>query len=270
MRLTLTTLLITFILTGCDGLDFDSLEDSENSTFTSPELAFNVIFSSDLLDNVTSTNNDGFIVLFNSSSELEEIQLSPTSDDALVGEYEWDVIDEELQVTYANDSICTTNKTENSTVEYTATSDCENGTPENDEIEGTIMTALSFDADDLNSFSIDIDNADYEDDVRLEFFTNGNFEITELDSDGDPITSTTQLGTYEDSNLTNVVKVDNLHEDSDEYRLFILLSGSLNQGKILELRYTDADELETVVIYDIKDDNEWEAVSYYDDISIDQ
>ncbi len=118
MRIILNILIITFLslnLGACDGLDFDSVTDpvDESKTFTRSELAFNVVFSSLLLnDSGFSTNRDGFIVLFNSSSDLDEIELRDSdNDDALVGNYAWTIVDNELQVTYPNGITCTSTKT---------------------------------------------------------------------------------------------------------------------------------------------------------------
>lgn len=268
-------LFLSFSLIACDGLDLDAIDDdaSDANNFTSTELAFNVLFSSLLLtDSGLTTNRDGFIVLFNSASDLDEIQLSPTSDDALSGNYPWVIDDDELQVTYPDGITCNSDKTDETSLQYTATSTCDGGTPNNDEIEGTLVRSLSFDADDLNEFTIDIDNDDNDEDIRLEFFSNGTFATTELNSDGDPDTSTTQLGIYEDSDIfTNVVRVDNMDLSTDEYSLFVLLNGSLNLGSILELRYTESTaELNRVTIYSINDEDDWETESFYDDIEIDE
>ena len=274
MRIILNILIITFLslnLGACDGLDFDSVTDpvDESKTFTRSELAFNVVFSSLLLnDSGFSTNRDGFIVLFNSSSDLDEIELRDSdNDDALVGNYPWTIVDNELQVIYPNGITCTSTKTSETSSEYTATNVCDGGEPNNDRIRNTLNIPVSFDDEDLEGFSITIESDD--EDQRIEFFSNGNFEIRDLDVNGDEIDGSVEIGTYADSTLNNVVTLDN--PDTGEYSLLVLLDGSLSSGTMLQLDYTDItrDTLKEVRIYTIDSNNQWDTDSLYDVIKTD-
>ena len=114
MRIILLVLL-SFSLVSCDGFDFDSATDGNTSperSFSRAELAFNIIYSSDLLNNTGINNRDGYIVLFDSSSELQEIELRVNDDDnAVIGNYDWKIDDNRLEVTYANGTVCTSTKT---------------------------------------------------------------------------------------------------------------------------------------------------------------
>ena len=275
MRIILNTLLISLFslsLSACDGLDFDSLNDTvdEDRRFTRSELAFNVIFSSLLLnDSGFSTNRDGFIVLFNSSADLDEIELRNGNDDSvLVGNYPWTIVNDVLQVTYPNGSTCTSTKTSETTTQYTATSRCDGGEPNIDRISNTLNIPIAFDDEDLEGRSIIIENDD--DDQIIEFFSNGNFEIRDLDVNGDEITNTIETGTYgESADFNNVVILDNL--DTGQSNLLVLLDGSLSSGTMLQLDYTDItrDTLKEVRIYTIDSNNQWDTDSLYDDINID-
>lgn len=279
MRIYLQTLSFIFFsisLSACDGLDLDSVNStsSEDSEFTASELAFNVVYSSLLLaDNSFIDTSDGFIVLFNSSSDLDQIKLRDNNneDDVLVGNYAWTIDDDELLVTYPDGVTCTSTKTSDTTLEYTASADCDGDDPDNDSIEGTLNVPNSFDSEDLESQSITIENDDDDDDSQtIDFFSNGTFEVTDLDSDGDDISGTTEVGVYAESNdLSDVVRLDNT--TTGEYSLLILLDGSLSIGTLLELRYSDqaTNTLEEVRIYSIDSISEWNVESLYDDISTD-
>jgi len=274
MRIILNTLIITFLslsLAACDGLDFDSVTDpiDETRSFTRSELAFNVVFSSLLLNNSGfNTNRDGFIVLFNSTSDLDEIELRDSdNDDVLVGNYAWTIVANKLQVTYPNGITCTSSKTSKTSSQYTATSTCDGGEPNIDRISNTLNIPVSFDDEDLEGFSITIESDDQ--DQRIEFFSNGNFEIRDLDVNGDEIDSSVEVGTYVDSTLNNVIKLDN--SDTGESSLLVLLEGSLSLGTMLELRYSDTtrDTLKDIRIFTIDSSNQWNTDSLYDVIKTD-
>jgi len=275
MRIILNILLLglfSFSLSACDGFNFDSLNDTDDADrrFTRSELAFNVVFSSLLLnDSGFSTNRDGFIVLFSSSSNLDEIKLDDSDNDsALVGNYPWTIVNNELQVTYPNGVTCTSRKISKTSSQYIASNRCDGGEPNNDRISNTLNIPIAFNEDNLKSLSITIENDD--EDQRFEFFSNGNFEIRDLDSNGDEIAGTTEIGVYEDStDLNNVVTLNNTV--SGESSLLVLLEGSLDLGTMLELRYTDItrNTLKEVRIYTIDTNTKWDTDSIYDDIEID-
>lgn len=278
MRIFLFTLL-TFNLVACDGIDLDAdnslNSDSEDRIFTRPELAFSVLYSSIVLNNSgLSGNRDGFVVLFTNTSELSQIELrSDDSDDAIVGNYTWTIANDDLQVTYANGAVCTSSKTSETGSQITATSTCSNGEPNNDRIRNTLNSPLSFDTNDLEERRITIENDDQ--DQQIEFFSNGTYQVTDLDSDGDEISGTVETGNYIDNSdlnteLNNVVRLNN--SVSNKSTLFILLEGSLTDGTLLSLQYsTEIDGvLEDIRIYDIDENNRWETDSQYDSITVDE
>ena len=266
-------ILFSISLSACEGFDFDSDvgSSSPDHTFTRSELAFNVLFSSILLnDSGLISNRDGFIVLFNSSADLDEIELRDNdNDDVLVGNYAWTIVNDELQVTYPGGITCTSTKTSDTSTQYTATSTCDGGEPDNDRITSTLNKPITFDEDDLSSRTVNIDNGS--DDKRIDFFSNGTFEITDLDSNGDEVSSTTKSGVFNNSDFNNVVKLVNSDSITDEYSLLVLLEGSLTTGTMLHLRYTaSTDTLNEVLIYTIDTNNRWDMDSLYDTIKIDE
>lgn len=263
--------LLSFFLIACDGLDLDSVDESSSSEhqFSRAELAFNVFFSSSLLNDSGFNNRDGFIILFDTSSTVDEIGLRINSDEnALVGNYPWTIIDDELQVSYPNGITCTSTKTAETSLEFTASSSCSGGEPDNDPIRNTLIRPLTFDVEDLETNRISIYNND--DDIRIDFFSNGNFEVRDLNSNGDEVPGSEQLGTYDDhSEYNNVVRLDN--PESGEYSLLMLLDGSMTEGTMLEFRYTTVtDTLNEVLIFNINTNNEWDIESLYNNIDIDQ
>ncbi len=149
----------------------------------------------------------------------------------------------------------------------TATNVCDGGEPNNDRIRNTLNIPVSFDDEDLEGFSITIESDD--EDQRIEFFSNGNFEIRDLDVNGDEVDGSVEIGTYADSTLNNVVTLDN--PDTGEYSLLVLLDGSLSSGTMLQLDYTDItrDTLKEVRIYTIDSNNQWDTDSLYDVIKTD-
>lgn len=268
-----SVVLVSTALIACDGFDYnstDNLNSSSDQVFTKSELAFNVLYSSLLLNNSgLSSNRDGFIVLFKSSTELDEIELkSSGNNSALVGEYAWNIVDDKLQVSYPNGVTCSSNKTSDTTTEYTATSSCSGGEPANDRIQNTFYKPNTFDKDDITERSVIIENDD--DDVKIEFLSNDTFERTELDSSGDEIIASKQVGEVKDSTLNNVVRLEYTDTDSDIYSLLILLDGGLTDGTMLELKYLKSTEtLSEVLIYSIDANNQWETESIYNNINID-
>jgi len=276
-------LLISFFLSACDGISLDSndslfSDDSSDRTFTRPELAFNVLYSSTVLnDSGFSNNRDGFIVLFTSTSELTQIELaSDDNDDALVGDYEWDITDDDdLEVTYPDGVVCDTSKTSETASQFTTTSSCSGGEPENDRIQNTLFFPNTFNANSLEGRRVFIENDDQ--DQQIEFFTNGTYETIDLDSDGDEISGTSVVGNYfdtTDSNTTTELNdVVRLDDSSGSSTLLILLEGSLTDGALMSIEYsseeTDENSLEEVRIYEIETNNRWETDSQYDSITVD-
>lgn len=269
--------LISLSLSACGGLDLDSTSDGNTNSdqiFTTSELAFNVVYSSLLLNSSGFSNSrDGFIVLFNSSSDLDEIALAiDDNDNALVGNYPWDIVNDDLQVIYPDGVTCESSKTSETATMYTATSNCEGGEPENDRITNTINIPVFFEDDDIETRSINIQDDNEDDEERIDFFSNGTFEVTDLDSNGDDIEGTTQVGTYGDSDtFNNVITLENT--TSNESRLFVLLEGSLTSGTMLEIRYSSftrgRDTLQEIRIHVIEANDQWETDSVFDDIDID-
>ena len=139
MRIILSFLLL-FGLVACDGFDIDAVDDSASSDkqFSKAELAYNILFSSTLLNNSGFNNRDGFIILFDTSATLDQIGLQISSDDnALAGNYPWTIVNDKLQVSYPNGVTCTSTKTSETTLQFTASSSCSGGEPENDHIRNT-------------------------------------------------------------------------------------------------------------------------------------
>jgi len=266
---------LSFSLSACDGFEFDSVDGStvEDSEFTDTELAFNVIFSSSILEDVNGDSREGFVALFNSTSEVNQIRLRFDDDDdeALDGNYTWDIDDEELVITTADGTMCTTTKTTDSTTEYNTDGDCD-GSIENDVIDGEVFAVNPLDFEDLEGLSISLgDEDDDEDFQKLNFFSNGTFEVVDLDDDGDEVSGTTETGVYFNS-LTlpgDAVRLNNA--STAEYSILVLLDGSLSQGTMLELRFSDEinNTLEEVRIYDITASNQWDIDSLYDEITTD-
>lgn len=265
--------LLSVLLIACDGLDLDSIDDTPNDlSFSSSELNQNVLFSPLLLSNSgLNDTRDGFIALFKSTSELNEIEFRSANVDGriLVGDYNWTIVDEKLQVTYPDSIICTSTKTSESGSQLNATATCEGGDPVNDRIQGSLRKPITFNNNDLATRTIMIDsNASGE---QIEFMSDGGFEITQLDSNGNELSTTTESGIYnEASGFNNVVRVHNLDDNSDEFRLLVLLDGNLSSGIMLELRYIKStNALDEARIYTINADNQWATNSLYDNINND-
>lgn len=280
MRIILSTFIITLLsisLSACDGLNVDSTNPTDdNSTdqrFTRAELTTNVIFSSSLLsDNGLNSNRDGFIVLFNSSAELDEIELAENDNDvALFGSYTWDINDDDLVVTYPNGAVCDTSKTSETSTVYETNARCEGGEPNNARIENTINRSLLLEEENFEGLSIVIDNEDNSNnDQRIDFLSNGTAELRELDDDGDEIAASLETATFQDSAIfNNAIALENAN--SGFFSLFVLMQGTLNSGTMLEVKYTDSTllALQEVRIYEIGDNNLWETDSLYDEINVD-
>jgi len=269
----LVIIFLSLSLIACDGLDFESIDATPDElNFSSAELNKGILFSQLLLRNSgTNDTRDGFIALFKSASALDEIEFRSADTDGriLIGDYAWDIVNERLQVSYPNNVICTSRKTSESGSELNVTATCDNGDPANDRIQGNLRKPVTFNNNSLATRTVVIDSDDSGE--KIEFMSNGNFEITQLDTLGNEIPSTTESGTYNNaSNLNNVVRVDNMDENSDEYRLLILLDGNLTSGTILELNYIESSNLlDEARIYIIKADNRWGTNSFYSNIFTD-
>ena len=263
---------LSFFLVSCDGFDInstDNLSEDSDQVFTRPELAFNVLFSSLILNDSGFNNREGFVVLFDDTANLTEIELRSNDDDsALIGTYPWTISNDKLQVTYPGSVVCTSTKTSETASQYRASSSCSGGEPANAQIRNTLIIPSNLDEDDLSGNSYTIDNED--NDFRMNFFSNGTLDIVDLDSDGDEISSTSVVGTYMDSNVyTNlVVRLD--LPLTGEHRLLFRLNGSLNSGTLMELRFiTSSNTLKSVYIYNTGENNNWDTESVYDDIRFD-
>ena len=110
--------------------------------------------------------------------------------------------------------------------EYTATASCDGSEPNNARIQNTLLKPNPFDEDNLSGRTITIDNSD--NDLRIDFFTNGTFETIDLNDDGDEIVNTIKSGTYADSTFNDAVRFN--FDGSENYSLFVLLDGSLSSG----------------------------------------
>lgn len=271
MRIFLLVLL-SFCLVSCDGIDIESTENTTedtDQTFTRPELAFNVLFSSLILNDSGISNREGFIVLFDNTAMLTQIRLrSNDNDSAVIGTYPWVISNNKLQVTYPNNIVCTSSKTSETSSQYRATSSCSGGEPTNAQIKNTLIKSPSLNEDNFSREAFTINNGN--DDFRMNFFSDGRIEIVELNSAGNEISSSTVTGTFEDSDVYKNLAVKLDLPSEDEYRLLFRLNGSLNSGTLLELRFTTTtDKLKSVYIYNAGDNNRWDVESVYDDIRFD-
>ena len=253
--------LFSLLLVACDGLKYD---ESSTLTFTSDELTNKVLFSSTLLNRDAE---NAFVILFNSSSELEEIELgSSASKAALYGEYDWTIANDKLQVTYPSAITCTSTKEEENNLELEVTATCDGGTPANAIIQDTLLNTLAFNTSSLSGRTVTI-SVDGSEEV-IAFNTDGTFLLTKNDENGDFISS--ENGVYELSGLTNVVRVNYTDITTQEYSLLVLLEGSISSGVMLDLRYnSDDDTLKTVRIYTIQPNDSWLVDDLYDVITLD-
>ncbi|MGK0270574.1 MAG: hypothetical protein ACI88H_001221 [Cocleimonas sp.] len=278
-KATLVTLLSLSIIS-CDGFDFDSDSisgsNSPDEIFTRSELANNILFSATILNETGFNNRDGFILLFESTSNLKQIALrNNDNDDALEGDYEWTIVNDDLQVTYPNAVVCTSTKNSQTGLQLTASSNCDGGEPNNDRIRSTLNKPTSFSDDNISPSTIIIENDD--NDQSIDFYSTGNYEIRDIDINGNEINQIIESGTYTSDISTalysNVVRLNETFPTSDGYTLLVLLNGSLSSGTMLQLRYEgttpSTDTLTEVRIYNIKENERWEVDSLYNDISID-
>ena len=270
-------LIFSFFLVSCDGFDInstDNLSEDSDQVFSSPELSFGIRYSSLILNDSGFNNREGFIVLFDSTEDLTEIELRSNDDDsALVGTYPWEIDDDKLVVTYPNGVQCTSTKTSEISSQIEANSSCSGGQPRNAQIRNTLIEPNLLDVDNLSNKSITIENEN--DDYRINFFSNGDVNIIDIDSDGDEVPSTKVDGRYENSNVYNNIAINIQLEDSNETRLLILLNGGLNSGTVMELRFTTTtlptatSILNSVYIHSTGENDNWDTESVYDDIRFD-
>lgn len=262
-------------LAGCDGFDINATDNVSTNTagtkkFTRTELAFNALFSSQILTkNGLSSTREGYIALFKNTAELEQIKLrSNDSDSALVGTYAWTISNDKLQVTYPSAVICTSTKTAESASQYNASASCSGGSPNNAKISNTLIKAISLNKGNFSGSTITFDNGD--DDFAYKFFTNGSVEITGLNNDGDEISSTTKTGIFKNSEVYPNIAVDlEIPEDKENKRTFFLIAGGVNSGVLIELRYKLPSTLNAVYLYEAKTSAVWKTISVYDDIRSD-
>ena len=170
--------LFSLLLVACDGLKYD---ESSTLTFTSNELTNKVLFSSTLLNRDAE---NAFVILFNSSSQLEEIELgSSATKAALYGEYDWTIANDKLQVTYPSAITCTSTKEEENDLELDVTATCEGGIPANAIIQDTLLNPITFNTSNLSGRSVTISVNGVEE--VIDFNADGTFLFTKKDENGD-------------------------------------------------------------------------------------
>ena len=253
--------LFSLLLLACDGLKYD---ESSTLTFTSDELTNKVLFSSTLLNRDAE---NAFVILFNSSSKLEEIELgSSASKVALYGEYDWTIANDKLQVTYPSAITCTSTKEEENNLELEVTATCEGGIPANAIIQDTLLNSITFNTSSLSGRSVTISVNGVEEVIA--FNADGTFLFTKKDENG--VVTSSENGVYELYGLTNVVRLNYTNINTKEYSLLVLLEGSISSGVMLDLRYnSDDDTLKTVRIYDVQSSESWFLDDLYDSITLD-
>lgn len=253
--------LFSFLLVACDGLKYD---ESSTLTFISEELTNKVLFSSILLNRDAE---NAFVILFNSSSELEEIELgSSASKAALYGEYDWTIVNDKLQVTYPSAITCTSTKQEENNLELEVTATCDGGTPANAIIQNTLLSPVFFSTTSLSGRTVTIDIEGSEE--VIDFNSDGSFLLTKKDENG--IVTSTENGVYELTDFTNVVRLDYTDINTQEYSLLVLIQGVITSGVVLDLRYSsDDDTLQKVRIYTTQANDSWLVDDLYDSITLD-
>jgi hypothetical protein len=222
------------------------------------------LFSSTLLNR---DPEDGFVILFNSSSELVEIELgSSASQQALYGEYDWTIANDKLQVTYPSSVTCTSTKEEENNLEIEVTASCSGGTPAVAIIRDTLQRPLSLSTSSLSGSTVTITIDDTEE--IFDFNADGSFLLSKKDENGSTVS--TENGVYEASDLTNVVRLNYTNVNTEEYSLFVLLQGTISNGVLLDLRFSSNDDsLQTVRIYEIQSSDAWLLDDHYDSITLD-
>ena len=253
--------LSTLLLVACDGINSDL---SSALRFTSVELTNKVLFSSTLLNRDAE---NGFVVLFNSSSKLDEIEIgSSTTKEALYGEYDWTIANDKLQVTYPSSITCSSTKREVNNLEIEVAVACDGGTPTNAIIKGTLLSPRVFSTTSLSGRTVTI-NIEGSEEV-IDFNSDGSFLLTKKDENG--IVTSSENGVYELTDFRNVVRLNYTDINTREYSLIVLLQGIITSGVVLDLRYSsDDDTLQTVRIYTTQANDSWLVDDFYDSITLD-
>jgi hypothetical protein len=223
-----------------------------------------VLFSSTLLNRDAE---NGFIVLFNSSSKLDEIEIgSSTTKEALYGEYDWTIANDKLQVTYPLSITCTSTKEEVNNLEIEVAAACEGGTPSIALIAGTLLSPLSFSTTSLSGRTVTI-NIEGSEEI-IDFNSDSSFLLTKKDENG--IVTSSENGVYELTDFRNIVRLNYTDINTREYSFLVLLQGTLSNGVVIDLRYnSDDDSLQTVRIYTTQANDLWLVDNLYDSITLD-
>jgi len=254
---------ISLVLIACDGTETASNPSTSTELdFISSELSETILFSEEILER---NIQDGFILKFDETTLQEAGSISSNDNTAVFGEYDWDIVNNKLQVTYPSSVICTTTKTEDESLEYDSESSCSGGSPVNNIISGRLIKPISFSKSSLTNSTITIELGDDKEEI-LDFSSDGStFLFTERDSGVD---SSPENGTFNSALYTNTVRLN--YTDNVEYSLLVLLDGSLSNGLLLDLRYdSDDDKLNRIRIYSIHTNDVWELEETFDSISTD-
>jgi hypothetical protein len=249
----LSLLFLCLSLTACDGIQFEDeiTAPSDTKKFTPAELKNNVLFSSDLLGrNIQNT----FMLLFD-SIKVEEIVFNPDNNKVLTGKYNWEIVNDKLQVSYPSGVTCTSEKkdSDNQKIEV-KTVVCEGGDPKSAKIDDTLNKALSITTSNLSGDTITIEVDDTNNEV-LTFDSNNGFTLTRQVNGQD---TSTENGSYKISGFNNIVQLD--FNGLGYYRLFILMQGSLSSGQLADLRYNETSNLlEEVRLMNILSSESWKV-----------
>lgn len=258
-------LLISLMLIACEGTETAS--DPSSSTdldFTSAELSEKMLFSEEI---VRSNIQDGFILRIDDTTLQQHGSISSNDNTALSGEYDWVIVNDELQVTYPSSVVCTTTKkTEEDNLEFETEGVCTGGTPSNNKIDGRLIKPASFSKSSLTNSTITIELGNLGDNKQeiLEFSSDGSsFLFTERDNGVD---SSPENGTFKSAIYTNTVRLN--YTSENEYSLLVLLNGTLSNGLLLDLRYgSDDDKLNQIRIYKIETNSVWQLFELFDSVS---
>lgn len=259
----LSFFIISLALIACDGTETASNPSTSTELdFTSSELSRKILFSEEVLQ---SNIQDGFILKFDETTLQETGSISSNDNTGLFGEYDWEIVNDKLQVTYPSSVTCTTTKTEEESLEYNSESSCSGGTPENNIITGRLIKPLSFNKSSLTNSTITIElGADKEE--ILEFNSDGSTFLFTARNNG--VDSSPENGTFNSAIYTNTVRLN--YTNDGEYSLLVLLDGSLTNGLLLDLRYeSDTDDLNRVRIYSINSNDVWQLEETFDSIRTD-
>lgn len=259
----ISLLMISLLLAACDGITVDETSfGNDTKRFTSTELTEKVFFS----EKVRERNvQNGFILLFKDSSNVEEIGFVLNSDTrALDGQYSWDIVNDKLQLTYPSSIVCTSEKEDDDNQKLTVKNAvCTGGSPTNAKIQGIIYKAISLTSSSLSGRTVTIEIEGNQE--VLDFNSDGSFLLTKKENE---LSISTENGVYKDSVYTNVVRLE--FPDSNEYALLILMEGSLSSGQLLDLRYNLADnKLQAVRIYAIGTNDVWKVDDLFSAINTD-